>query len=145
MTYSEACGDVFSEAVREGDVELVRFLLESGQDPNVAQGSGHDGFWEIGAWAVLGEQPSRAFEILGLMLKHGWVQKPSRDQSGAAHVVAAAKVGHMDVLRLLVEDGADLELGHSPSLKDKRGHSCLCSAKQGGNDKIVMIEKKGSD
>lgn len=43
VTYSEACGDVFSEAVREGDVELVRFLLEDGQDPNVAQGSGYDG------------------------------------------------------------------------------------------------------
>lgn len=95
------------------------------------------------------------------------------------------KVGHMDALRLLVENGADLELGHnsngwggeelewyrdvtalfaaaynahedavayllekgaSPSLKDKRGHSCLWAAKQGGNDKMVkMIEKKGSD
>lgn len=152
VTYSEACGDVFSETVREGNVDLAQFLLENGQDPNAAQGSTYEGgFWEIGACAILGEQPSKAVKLLDEMLKHGWVQRPSKYQSGAAHVVAA-KVGHLDALRLLVENGADLELAQN--CNDWGGEewdwyqnvtALFAAAYNGHEEAVAYLLKKGAN
>ncbi|KAJ4420816.1 hypothetical protein N0V82_004111 [Gnomoniopsis sp. IMI 355080] len=150
-TYSEACGDVFSEAVREGNVELARFLLENGQDPNVAQGSSHQGFWEIGACALLGDKPSRAVEILNDMLRHGWAQRPNKYQSGAAHIVAA-KIGHLEALKLLVEHGADLDLAHN--CNDWGGSewdwyqdvtALFAAAYNGHEDAVAYLLEKGAN
>ncbi|PWY72261.1 hypothetical protein BO70DRAFT_399143 [Aspergillus heteromorphus CBS 117.55] len=70
--HSEYFADALSIEAYEGNIEMIRFLLENGVDPN-------DG------WG------------------HGWTQKES-----SAHI-AAAEIGKMQALKLLVEHGANLE------------------------------------
>ena len=166
--HSEYIGDALSLAAYHGDIELARFLLQNGVDPNQAWGYQD---YEPGVAAVAGPNPSS--EILRLMLQHGWTQKDS-----TAHI-AAAELGNLEVLRLLVEAdyGADLEhagawwpipsegivgevgtalyraaltgkeevvaylleKGATPKFKDKKGQSCFWAAKQGGNEKVMRM------
>ncbi|KAJ3577075.1 hypothetical protein NPX13_g3491 [Xylaria arbuscula] len=166
--HSEYVGDALSLAAYHGDIELARFLLQNGVDPNQAWGYQEH---EPGVWAVVGPTPSP--EILGLMLQHGWLQKDS-----TAHI-AAAELGNLETLKLLVEadHSADLEYagawwpipsegivgevgtalyraaltgkeevvayllekGANPKFEDSKGQSCLRAAKQGGNEKVIHM------
>ncbi|RAH48591.1 ankyrin repeat domain-containing protein [Aspergillus brunneoviolaceus CBS 621.78] len=151
--HSEVVGDALSLAAYYGNVEIARFLLENGQDPNEAWG-GYDDL-EPGVAALAGKKPS--VEILWLMLQHGWRQGRS-----AAHI-AAAELGNMEALELLVEHGADLEeasgwwtnsykgqrepvmyllgKGANVHFRDEMGRSILWAAKQGGNEEVVELVK----
>lgn len=167
--HNEFFGDALSLEAYRGNVEILHFLLENGQDPNDAWG-GYDDL-EPGVAALVGEKPS--LEILHLMLQHGWNQKRS-----ATHI-AAAELGNMEALKLLVEHGADLEeacgwwpncciievdkwgtalyraaykgqkepvaylLGKGANIwfKDEKGRFILWAAKQGGNEDVVELLK----
>lgn len=103
-------GDALSDAVWDGDVAFAAFLLEEGgADPN--QASGYD-MNECGICAFRGENRERAPELLRLLLRHGWKPThPPRDGSRGATTVAAAELGLLDGLRVLVEEGgADIEV-----------------------------------
>ncbi|TGJ81240.1 hypothetical protein E0Z10_g7527 [Xylaria hypoxylon] len=171
--HSEYVGDALSLAAYHGNVELARFLLEKGADPNQTWGYQEH---EAGVWATIGPNPSP--EILRLMLQHGWTQKES-----TAHI-AAAELGNLEVLKLLIEanHGADLEYsepwwgvptenegdqcgtalyraalkgrdevvayllekGANPRFKDKMGRSCFWAAREGGNERAMqMLEESG--
>lgn len=95
-------GDALSLAAYEGNNDIARFLLENGQDPNDSW-AGYDDM-EPSVAALAGERPS--LTILHLLLQLGWNQKGS-----VAHI-AAAEIGNMEALKLLVEHGADLEEAH---------------------------------
>ncbi|KAI0193870.1 ankyrin repeat-containing protein [Astrocystis sublimbata] len=164
--HSEFIGDALSYAASCGSIELMRFLLENGTDPNKAWGCYE---YDAAVWAVV--EPKRSPEILQLMLQYGWTQENS-----TAHI-AAAEIGDLDILELLVEAGADLECsepwqdtpdsegfrergtalyraalrgkeacasylvrkGANPGYEDKLGRSCLWAAKEGGNEKIIRL------
>ncbi|ODM15874.1 hypothetical protein SI65_08715 [Aspergillus cristatus] len=164
--HSEFVGDALSLEAYYGNIEIIRFLLENGQDPNDAWGYND---YEPGVCALIGENPS--MEILHLMLQHGW-----RQQESATHI-AAAELGNMEVLKLLVEHGADLEeagpwwfnpaviegdkwgtalyraaykgqrepvtylldKGANIQFKDKKGRSILWAAKQGRNEEVIDL------
>ncbi|QPG95292.1 hypothetical protein C2857_000022 [Epichloe festucae Fl1] len=167
--HSEFIGDALSFEAYNGNVDILRFLLENGQDPNDTWGCND---WEPGVCALLGKKPS--LEILRLLLQHGWTQKES-----GTHI-AAAELGNMEALQLLVENGADLESteawwanpaviegsdvwgtalyraalkgqkesvsyllqkGASVRFKDKQGRSVLWAARQGGNQAVVKLVK----
>ncbi|KAI0468346.1 ankyrin repeat-containing domain protein [Xylaria cf. heliscus] len=166
--HSEHVGDALSLSAYYGNIELARFLLEKGADPNQAWGYQEH---EAGVWAIVGPSPSA--EILRLMLQYGWTQKES-----TAHI-AAAEVGNLEALKLLVEadHGADLEhsepwwgvpteneedrcgtalyraalkgkeesvaylleKGANPGFEDKMGRSCFWAAREGGNERVMQL------
>ncbi|GAW13589.1 hypothetical protein ANO14919_029760 [Xylariales sp. No.14919] len=137
--HSEYVGDALSLAAYHGNVEFARFLLEKGADPNETWGYQEH---EAGVWAIVG--PNASPEILRLMLQHGWEQKKS-----TAHI-AAAELGNLEALRLLVEanHGADLEYSEPwwgvPS--ENEGNQCgtaLYRAALKGKDEVVayLLEK----
>lgn len=103
-------GDALSDAIWDGDVALATFLLEEGgADPNRAGGSD---MLECGTCAFRGEHTERAPELLRLLLRHGWkptVRWPDVGSRGGT-TIAAAELGLLDELRVLVEEGgADIE------------------------------------
>lgn len=103
-------GDALSDAVWDGDVALATFLLEEGgADPNQASGSDMN---ECGICAFRGEHTERAPALLRLLLRHGWITTvPARASSRGATTIAAAELGLLDELRVLVEEGgADIEV-----------------------------------
>lgn len=164
--HSEFVGDALSLEAYHGNVDIVGFVLENGQDPNKAWGYDNQ---EPALLAMTGEKPS--LEIIRLMLRHGWRQQQS------TALIAAAERGNLDALRLLVEHAADLEhvepwwfththveddelgtalyraafkgqaepvaylldRGASTAFKDKKRRSALWAAKQGGNEKVVEL------
>ncbi|KAI1119965.1 ankyrin repeat-containing domain protein [Nemania abortiva] len=147
--HSEYIGDALSLAAYHGNVELTRFLLEKGADPNQAWGyqeheAGKDSSAHIAA-AELGN-----LEVLKLLVEadHGanleyaepWWGVPNEnegDRCGTALYRAALK-GREEVVAYLLEKGANARF------KDKMGRSCFWAAKEGGNERVVeMLE--GSD
>lgn len=167
--HSEFVGDALSLEAYNGNVEIVRFLLENGEDPNQA--------WAYcdlypGVCALTGKNPS--LEIIRLLLQHGWRQRES-----GTHI-AAAEIGNLEALQLLVENGADLEeveawwsnpgvnekdregtalyraalkgqgssveyllnVGAKHDFKDKKGRSILWAAKQGEDEKVNELLKR---
>ncbi|KAF3771406.1 hypothetical protein M406DRAFT_67710 [Cryphonectria parasitica EP155] len=71
--------------------------------PNAASGMLNEDR-ELGMCSLVENDPSRAMEILRLLLKHGWTLHDTRTH------LAAAKLGNMDKLRLVVEHGVGLEM-----------------------------------
>lgn len=164
--HSEFTGDALSLEAYYGHIEIIRFLLENGQDPNDAWGYND---YEPGVCALIGESPT--LEILHLLLRHGWRQRESTTH------IAAAELGHMEALRLLVEHGANLEefgawwfnpgvievdkwgtalyraaykgqrdavaylleKGASVGFKDKKGRDVLWAAREGGNGEVIEL------
>ncbi len=104
------------EAVRRGDLAMLRTLLESGADPNEVDP-------EIRApvlsWASHYNNP----EAVRLLLDKGAdVNKPSAGGHRALH--SAAFFAHPEVLRMLIERGADVRVkdnSGSTSLQATRG------------------------
>ncbi|BCR91303.1 ankyrin repeat domain-containing protein [Aspergillus chevalieri] len=139
--HSEFFGDALSLEAYCGNVGIIRFLLENGQDPNDAWG-GYDDL-EPGVAALVGDKPS--LEILHLMLHHGWNQKRS-----ATHI-AAAELGNMEALKLLVEHGADLEeaSGWWPNCgiieADKWGTALYRAAYKGQREPVTYLLDKGAN
>ncbi|EJP67133.1 multiple ankyrin repeats single kh domain protein [Beauveria bassiana ARSEF 2860] len=96
--HSEFIGDALSLEAYHGNVDIVLFVLENGQGPNKAWGYDDQ---EPALLAMTGEKPS--LEIIRLMLRHGWKQRDS------TALIAAAELGNLEAVQLLVEYGADLE------------------------------------
>jgi hypothetical protein len=78
-----------------GNLDLARFLLENGQDPNA-------GFTcETWAYAVSG--PHRSLEMVELLVKHG------ANLQGTGAAVVAAEKDDVAMLRLCLENGCGIE------------------------------------
>lgn len=160
----ESLGDALTSNIRHADTVIVRFLLESGFDPNTANG---DSDGSPGTVAVR----ENSIKALQLMLQYGW-----RQEDGETHI-AAAELGNLEALRLLVEEGnADIEIaagwwnygiyegdrigtalyraaiksqvesvayllerGARTDFKDKKGRSVMWAAREGGNSEIIRM------
>ncbi|PYI34289.1 ankyrin [Aspergillus indologenus CBS 114.80] len=143
--HSEVVGDALSLAAYYGDVEIVRFLLENGQDPNEAWG-GYDDL-EPGrrsaahiAAAELGNM-----EALELLVEHGadleeasgwWTNCGivEADRWGTALYRAAYK-GQREPAVYLLGKGANVHV------RDEKGRSILWAARQGGNEEVIELVK----
>lgn len=138
-TVNSPAGDALSLEAYYGHIEIIQFLLENGQDPNDAWGYSD---YEPGVCALIGENPS--LEILHLLLRHGWRQRKSTTHT------AAAELGHMEALRLLVEHGADLEefgawrLNPGVIEVDKWGTALDRAAYKGHTEAVAYVLDRGA-
>lgn len=107
-------GDALSGALLVGNMALAKCLLEEGgADPNSVSG---DDMNECGICALRTDRPELRPDMLRLLLRHGWTPTTQRsprggDGGGGSTAIAAAELGLLDELRILVEEGgADLEV-----------------------------------
>ena len=88
-----------ADAAQRGDIQAVRTLLQQGADPNAAQAEGLTALH----WAALNDQLGMA-EIL---LYAGATVKPVTRVGGYTPLHLASRRGHGEVVRALLEAGAD--------------------------------------
>jgi len=112
-------------AAYSGNVEIVRFLLESGANPNVQNDDGE-------TCLVSGTAPENADEIIPLLLAGG-ADPNLRDSQDRSPLVWAALQGHVGATSALVKAGADL------SARDKEGVTALAAAVVSGHGDILDV------
>lgn len=119
------------KAAKYGDPKMVQFLLDQGADPNladdrgrtpedIARVSGHDD-----VLALLAKKPTGATQIIAnqltaaaafgdvakvneLLARTSNVDMPAATPDAPTPLIAAAKAGHIDIVRALLRDGADV-------------------------------------
>ncbi|KAK5706811.1 hypothetical protein LTR97_001803 [Elasticomyces elasticus] len=107
------CAAVHGTTSRDGNLDIVRFLLEKGVDPNASQ-SGV--FSAIGTAAEYGHH-----SLVQLLIEAG------ADVHFGNPLEAVARHGHLAVVQLLIDNGADVNDG------------ALCSASLGGHVETVRL------
>lgn len=114
----------FFDAIKEGDIEHVRELLENGANPNKRDSDGY-----LPLTLVTSAEFNVSVEIAALLLEYG--ADPNRPDS-LPPLFNASSVGDLELVRLLVDRGADVNkpwetLGRTP----------LWVAAQDGHTQIV--------
>ncbi|KAI4188546.1 MAG: hypothetical protein L6R41_002061 [Letrouitia leprolyta] len=133
-------GDLLTSAVKNGYLEVVRFLLERGADPNSgATISGHEAL----VWAIVGHN----HEILQALFDFG------AEVKGAGPLIAAAHTGNLTAVELILNmSGPTLDLEevtgdsryYSPGVDDPG--TALFKAAAGGHSAIVdVLVTRGAD
>ena len=137
----ELGGSPLTVACYAGDVELCRFLLESGADPNSGAVLG---YYEALIWAIVGRNAS--IPIIRLLISHGVAVK----QSGA--LIAAAEHGKLEALKLLLEDLENVDLeelewygAYDSRLEDDQGTALYKAAVKGHKEIVEFLMGKGAD
>lgn len=150
------------EAARLGDAATVRELLDAGMDVNASDEDNATALHWAAAWgkedvALLllgaGADPSRTDhegntplhlaskkgytspKLVNHLLQHSAVDVNARNAAGMTALHHAARRGRSDMVRLLLEAGAD------PSLRDDGGHVPLDLALQHRRDAVVDVLK----
>ncbi|WP_420629919.1 ankyrin repeat domain-containing protein [Candidatus Leptofilum sp.] len=57
----------------------------------------------------------------------------AQDNGGKTILMIATRYNHIDVVRFLLEKGAD------PNIRDKRGHTALIEAQAGGHKELIEL------
>jgi ankyrin repeat protein len=105
----------FLRAAQSGDLELLRLLLEHGADPNIPT---EDGVTPLMVASGIGWvegvtyewSPQQTLETVELLLDLGADVNAQDVTDGRTALMGAAHKGRSDVVRLLVERGADMSL-----------------------------------
>lgn len=108
-------GDALREASRNGDTDLLKRLLSSGDDPSAQDA--------VGRTPLHLAAKSGHVEVVQVLLQ-AKAAPDARDKSGLTPVHVAARVGEAPVVSALLQGGA------SPDLKDAKGLSALHIAMQ---------------
>ncbi|KAI4210758.1 MAG: hypothetical protein LQ351_006434 [Letrouitia transgressa] len=142
--YLEMGGSPLVSACCHGNVELVRFLLDCGANPNCGYPLGH---YEALVWAIISDQAS--LEIVELLLERGTKVR------GTGSLIAAAEYGNLEALRLLVEhesENGDCDLeeveeyGEYDHRKlDDQGTALYKAAAKGHLHIVEFLLEKGAD
>ena len=126
--------DPIVEAAREGDVDAVRHLIESGADVNVAGG---DGMTPLHWAAEHGD-----LEITRLLLEAGADVAAGTRIGTYTPLHLAARGAHTASVRLLVEVGADITAATTNSGATPLH---LAAAADGGEDAVSVLIEAGAD
>jgi hypothetical protein len=87
-------------ASAEGHQSIVELLLEYGSDPNCIN--------YLGRSAIMYASNYGFIDIVDALLKKGAIPNPSEEFAEHPPLSAAAHMGHLDVVKLLVENGANV-------------------------------------
>jgi ankyrin repeat protein len=121
------------QAVLYGDADSVRLLLEQGADPNIRNDAGATALM----WAVGDTEKTR------LLVEHRADVNARSDDGRTPLLIAAARFGNAEVIKLLLGRGADL----SAKSPDPRGYATVLSeAARTGDDALLrMLIERGAD
>ena len=113
----------FLRAALSGDIATMRLLLEHGADPNLPTPAGTTPLMAASGvnWVVAQtytESPQSLLEAIQLCLDHG-ADVNAANSMGLTALLGAANRGANDIIRLLAENGARLDV------VDKEGRSAL--------------------
>ena len=115
-------GNNFVDAAEFGDLPTLKFLLESGENPN------QKGDFET--TALLRATYKGNFEAVKLLLENGANPNMS-DIGGATPLHIASREGNQQIVELLMKSGANI------NISDKEGFTPLMRASIAGDDKIL--------
>lgn len=131
------------QASRVGDSAMVDLLLRSGANPNKAHPEGET--------PLLAASRSGSVPTVRLLLTRGVDVNAAEKFQNTTAVMWAAAEGHVDVVDVLIEAGADINRqGHITTLTDRNnadhptgGFTPLMWAARSGNDALVrrLVEK----
>uniref|UniRef100_A0A672T426 Histone-lysine N-methyltransferase EHMT2-like n=1 Tax=Sinocyclocheilus grahami TaxID=75366 RepID=A0A672T426_SINGR len=113
------------EAIVNNHVEVVKYLIQSGACVYHAVKDGSTGLHHA---AKLGN-----LEVLMLLLSTGQVDLNTQDSGGWTPIIWAAEHRHIDVIRALLNRGADV------TVRDKEMNVCLHWASFAGSAEIVEL------
>jgi ankyrin repeat protein len=113
------------EAVRDSHLDLMRFLIENGAAVNVRDKEGASPL-DYAVW-------SGSVDSVALLLAHGARLNELESQTGATPINEAAFVGHINVVRYLVQFHPDL------ATPDKRGYRPLENAIRSGKEESAVL------
>jgi ankyrin repeat protein len=126
--------DPIVEAVKEGDVATVRYLIESGADVNVAAGDGMTPLhWAAGRGYV---------EVTRLLLEAGADVAVGTRIGTYTPLHLAVRGGHTAVSKLLIEAGADITVA---TTNGEATPLHLAAAADGGEDIVAALVEAGAD
>jgi ankyrin repeat protein len=112
-------------ALSQGHAEVVKYLLEAGADVTLAD--------EVGNTALYLAVELDQVEIVRLLLSHSKAELNVKGQRGMTLLLLALRRGHAEVVKYLLEAGADV------TLADEAGNTALYQAVGRGHSEIVRI------
>lgn len=110
-------------AAAEGHLDAVNLLLDHGADPNTIN--------YLGRSAVMYASNYGYYEIVRVLVEKGSILNLSSKLSDHPPLSAAAQRGHLEIVKLFVENGAD------PLYRNKEGKSALDLAMESGHGEIA--------
>ncbi len=110
-------------AAAEGHSTTVNLLLDHGADPNTIN--------YLGRSAVMYASNYGYYEIVQVLVEKGTILNPSGEFSDHPALSAAARHGHLKIVKLLVEYGAD------PLHRNEEGKSALDFAMEAGHGEVA--------
>lgn len=130
-------GDVLTCVATDNDFDFVKLCLSHGADPN-------RNLFEEDKTALAAVAETASIEIAKLLLEHGANVKNS------AAAVAAAAAGKTDMVRFLLEKGADVdEMGiyhpYDRRCEERVGSALHQAARNGHQDIVALLLGEGAD
>lgn len=119
-----------NRAAFAGDLDKVRSLIDSGVDPNLAD--------ENGAGTLLTFHPS----MISLLIENGADPNSQTNENGASVLAGLCYVGKIECVKLLLQYGANPNLGRRDSLETPL-HHVLANA--GSLELVSLLVKHGAD
>ncbi|KAK5970382.1 Sex-determining protein fem-1 [Trichostrongylus colubriformis] len=109
-------------ASRNGHVDVVRYLLAKGADPNVVGTVSFDGETIYGAPALWAASAAGKFEVVRLLVEEAGANINQTTNTSSTPLRGACYDGHLEIVKYLVEHGADIEVAN------QHGHTSLMIA-----------------
>ncbi|WKY03630.1 hypothetical protein Q1695_004968 [Nippostrongylus brasiliensis] len=109
-------------ASRNGHVDVVRYLLAKGADPNVVGTVSFDGETIHGAPALWAASAAGKFDVVRILVEEAGANINQTTNTSSTPLRGACYDGHLEIVKYLVEHGADIEVAN------QHGHTSLMIA-----------------
>lgn len=118
------------QAAFEGDLDKVRELIEAGADPNSAD--------ESGSGTLLNFHPA----VTAFLLANGATPDSQTNENGASVLAGLCYVNQIECVKLLLEHGADANLGRADTFETPLHHAI---ANDASAELIGLLIQHGAD